>query len=91
MERLVLLGKRPEIAAEELPVTVREAEPPRGMSFGEGVMPIRELQRRYAAWALQQCGGHRGRTAERLGIDPKTLSKWLEEPEDAGADPHPGG
>ena len=91
MERLVLLGKRPEIAAEELPVTVREAEPPRGMSFGEGVIPVRELQRRYAAWALQQCGGQRGRTAERLGIDPKTLSKWLEEPEDAGADQHPGG
>ena len=80
MERLVLLGRRPEIGLDELPVSVREAEPPRGMSFGEGVIPIRELQRRYAAWALQECGGHRGRTAERLGIDPKTLGKWLDEP-----------
>lgn len=49
------------------------------------MIPVRELQRRYAAWALEQTGGHRGRTAERLGIDAKTLAKWLA-PGDAAAD-----
>jgi two-component system response regulator HydG len=47
-------------------------------------MPVRELQRRYAAWALEQLGGHRTRTAERLGIDLKTLAKWLSEGEALG-------
>jgi hypothetical protein len=35
----------------------------------------------YAAWALGQTGGHRGQTAEKLGVDPKTLRKWLDGPE----------
>ncbi len=52
-----------------------------GGPLGDEIVPIRELQRRYAGWALERCGGHRGRTAERLGIDPKTLSKWLDTPE----------
>jgi two-component system response regulator HydG len=41
------------------------------------VLPIREVQRRYAAWALERFGGHKARTAEALGVDVKTLSKWL--------------
>jgi two-component system, NtrC family, response regulator HydG len=77
LERLVLLGRSAEIGFDELPQSIREAEAPKGMSFGQGVLPMRELQRRYCAWALQQSGGHRGRTAEVLGIDPKTLAKYL--------------
>jgi two-component system response regulator HydG len=41
------------------------------------VLPIREVQRRYAAWALERFGGHKARTAEALGVDVKTLAKWL--------------
>ncbi len=48
------------------------------------VLPIREVTRRYACWALEQLGGHRTRTAERLGIDMKTLAKWLSEAEGSG-------
>ena len=39
---------------------------------------MHELERRYAAWAVGQTGGHRGRAAEKLEIDPKTLRKWLD-------------
>jgi hypothetical protein len=28
---------------------------------------------------LAQLGGHKGKTAEKLGIDAKTLWKWLNE------------
>jgi DNA-binding NtrC family response regulator len=56
------------------------AEKSRGPVFGGAVMPVRELQRRYAAWALEQLGGHRTRTAELLGIDVTTLATWLSEP-----------
>jgi DNA-binding NtrC family response regulator len=50
--------------------------------LGDEVKPIRELHRRYAAWALSQLGGNRTATAQRLGIDVKTLRSWLEEPDE---------
>ena len=48
-----------------------------GLVLGEEVLPIRDVQRKYAAWALRTLDGHRGRTAEKLGVDGKTLSRWL--------------
>ena len=76
VERAVVLGKSAEAGLEDLPVSVRERTRPAPGLPGE-VLPIRAVQRRYAAWALEQLGGHRGRTAERLGVDAKTLAKWL--------------
>jgi hypothetical protein len=46
-------------------------------SFGEGVLPIRELQRRYASRALERLGGAKMANCEALGIESQTLSKWL--------------
>ena len=40
-------------------------------------MPVRDLQRRYARWALERLGGHKARTAAELGVDVKTLNRWL--------------
>ena len=40
-------------------------------------MPLREVQRRYAAWAYEQLGGKKVLTAEKLGVDFRTLSKLL--------------
>ncbi len=80
IERVVLLGKGPEVQADDLPSSVRQAPDNDVPSvFGSGIMGIREEQRRYAAWALEQMNGSRTRTAERLGIDTKTLAKWLSE------------
>jgi len=76
IERAVVLGKSAEAGIEDLPVAVRERTRPAPGLPGE-ILPIRAVQRRYAAWALEQLGGHRGRTAERLGVDAKTLAKWL--------------
>jgi two-component system response regulator HydG len=77
MERLVVLGRSVEVQVDELPATVREDGRAGAMQFGGEVVPVRELQRRYAQWVLERCGGHRGRTAELLDIDGKTLAKWL--------------
>ena len=80
VERIVVLGTTPEAGVSELPPSLRASREPRlgvpGL-MGPDILPIRELQKRYAAWALEQLGGHRGRTAERLGVDAKTLAKWL--------------
>ena len=79
VERMVLLARvGGDRRSADLPHAVAERRRAGGrLPFGGGVMPVRELQRRYAAWALEQLGGHRTRTAERLGIDAKTLAKWL--------------
>jgi two-component system response regulator HydG len=79
IERIVLLGRSAEVTVEELPATVLVRTKGTGLSFGTEVIPVRELQRKYALWALERCGGHKGRTAEELGIDGKTLTKWLSE------------
>jgi two-component system, NtrC family, response regulator HydG len=87
VERLVLLARGAEIDTRDLPPAIA-APRSDGLGFTGPVMPVRELQRRYAAWALEQLGGQKKRTAEKLGIDLKTLSKWLSEGDAPGA---PGG
>jgi two-component system response regulator HydG len=77
VEKLVVLGRQPEITPADLPESVRDGKDQRGPIFEGEIIPIRELERRYAAWALHEMGGHRARTAERLGIDEKTLRTWL--------------
>jgi two-component system response regulator HydG len=82
VERLVLLARTPEVSTADLPEAVaRDDGGDRSdeLEFRGDIVPVRELERRYAAWALAQTGGHRGKTAERLGVDPKTLRKWLDD------------
>jgi len=83
IERVVLLGRGEEVRASDLPPTIGNAPPPGMPAVLEGgVLPVREVQRRYAAWALERFGGHKTRTAEALGVDMKTLSKWLASQDD---------
>jgi two-component system response regulator HydG len=81
IERFVLLGRNAEVSATDLPETLKDADSKAEFEFRGEIIPWRDLERRYAAWAVAQTGGHRGRAAEKLGIDPKTLRKWLGEPE----------
>jgi two-component system response regulator HydG len=84
IERVVLLGRGVEAGVDDLPVTVTAAPPSHLPDrFGGHVLPIREVQRRYAAWALERLGGHKRRTADALGVDAKTLAKWLSDEPDA--------
>jgi two-component system response regulator HydG len=78
VEKLVLLGRAAEIGTEDLRDLLNHGdEAPGRFEFRGDIIPFRELERRYATWALAQTGGHRGKTAEKLGVDPKTLRKWL--------------
>ena len=80
VEKLVLLARAPQIAAADLPDAVNDLDAEEASQFRGEVKRIATIERSYAAWALGQTGGHRGQTAEKLGVDPKTLRKWLEEP-----------
>ncbi len=80
IERVVLFGRTAEASVSDLPPTLTASVPqPLGMHelLAGAVLPIREVQRRYAAWALERFNGHRTRAAEALGVDSKTLAKWL--------------
>ena len=74
----MLLGRSAEVQHADLPVKRDPGAAARaGAALEGGVLPIREVQRRYAAWALEKMGGRKARTAEALGVDGKTLAKWL--------------
>jgi two-component system response regulator HydG len=77
VERCVLLADGPEVAEAELPAHIRVAAAAEPLPFRGEVLAMRELQRHYARWAFDQLGGHKTRTAERLGIDIKTLNRLL--------------
>jgi two-component system response regulator HydG len=82
VERCVILAGGPEIQVADLPTHIRDA-PPEGLpGFRGEVIAMREMQRRYAAWAFDQLGRHKARTAEKLGVDNKTLARWLAREED---------
>jgi two-component system response regulator HydG len=76
IERLVLLAHEPIITERDLPSALFDVEKTIP-AFTGMVMPIRKMQRLYAQWALEQHGGLRGKTAEALEVDIKTLAKWL--------------
>ena len=84
IERAVLLGQTAEAPPQELPPAIRDAKStPPTLDFGDAIIPVRELTRAYAAWAVERMGGRKGAACEKLGIDAKTLNKWLaQEPGD---------
>jgi two-component system, NtrC family, response regulator HydG len=79
VEKLVLLGHAPEVQSADLDELLSAEGGPEGLRFTGDILSLRELERRYASWALAQHGGHRGKTAEKLEIDPKTLRRLLGE------------
>ena len=78
VSRAVLLGRTPEAVLSDLPSAVSAKQSSRAtIDFGEEIVPVRELQRRYAASVLDRLGGRKTLACEKLGIDAKTLNKWL--------------
>jgi two-component system response regulator HydG len=79
IEKLVVFAEGEVARVEDLPEQVRKGESTEAPVFQGEIVPLRELERRYTAWAVGQTGGHRSKAAEKLEIDPKTLRKLLEE------------
>jgi len=82
VEKMVLFTEGEVARAEDVPEAVRDDAPAPSTAFQGEILPLREMERRYAAWAVGQTGGHRGKAAEKLEIDPKTLRKWLDDGRD---------
>ena len=75
IERAVLLASGREIEESELGLVAPMDTT--ALAFEGEVIPMIEIQRRYARWALDRFGGHKTNTADRLDVDLKTLNRWL--------------
>lgn len=72
---MVLLGHGEDVEVDDLPRNMRPG-PDTPLAF-DAILPMREMQRRYAGWVLEQVDGIRSHAARSLGIDVKTLGRLL--------------
>jgi DNA-binding NtrC family response regulator len=72
--RAAILSTRPVIEAEDLPLEVRPRAAPRTLRTD---LSLADMEREYVLAMLEKNRGHKGRTAEALAIDPKTLYNKL--------------
>ena len=102
IERAVAVAKGNVILPSDLPADVHGTTPPPGAaptgggSSGSGGLiddrpTLAELERRYIALVLSECGGNKKKAAERLGIDRRTLYRALERSGDGGTVDEEGG
>jgi two-component system response regulator HydG len=79
IERTVVLARGDQIEIEDLPPSIAARAGDLGTRFQGAIRPLKEIEREYAAWALEKLEGNRTKTAEALGIDAKTLWRWMNE------------
>jgi len=76
VHRALLLSKADVIEPDDLPADLNRTPQP-GQS-GAGGKRLDELEKEHILAVLRDAGGQRGRAAEILGIDPKTLYRKLQ-------------
>jgi DNA-binding NtrC family response regulator len=74
IRRAALLSAGDALDADDLPLDVRK---PDWRSLVKPGLTLAELEREYIATVLKQNDGHRGKAAQALGIDAKTLYNKL--------------
>jgi DNA-binding NtrC family response regulator len=74
VERAVILSKGDEIQPSDLPPEVLGASASAGASSGAS---LEDMERQHILTTLRQVGGHRGKAAALLAIDPKTLYRKI--------------
>jgi DNA-binding NtrC family response regulator len=75
IERAVILGKSDEILPEDLPPEVIGGAPLPSAAPAAG--SLEGMERQHIVGTLRQVGGHRGKAAALLEIDPKTLYRKI--------------
>lgn len=71
IHRALLLSKNDVIEASDLPLDLQQER-------GTGSMLLEDVEREHILRVFKASGGQRGKAAEALGIDPKTLYRKLE-------------
>jgi DNA-binding NtrC family response regulator len=86
VERAVAVAKGEVVLPSDLPVEVHGAAPPQSSGILDDRPTLAELERRYIALVLTECGGNKKKAAEKLGIDRRTLYRALERTGVVGAE-----
>jgi DNA-binding NtrC family response regulator len=83
MERAVAVAKGNVVLPSDLPAEVYGGASIAPASIIDDRPTLGELERRYIALVLAECGGNKKRAAEKLGIDRRTLYRAIERSGDA--------
>jgi two-component system response regulator HydG len=75
VEQVVLLTPGEDVGLEALDPGIAGVGPSPLERAKEEIVPLRELEARYVAWAIDRCGGDEARAAERLGLDELSLRR----------------
>ncbi|MDX2194433.1 MAG: sigma-54 dependent transcriptional regulator [Gemmatimonadales bacterium] len=80
VQRAAVLAEGAVITEADLPERLRQARSVQGLVRGAGErrLPLREVERLYVLDVLARCEGNRSRASQWLGVDRKTLYRWLE-------------
>jgi two-component system, NtrC family, response regulator AtoC len=78
IERAVAVAKGNVVLPSDLPVEVYGGAQVAPASIIEDRPTLGELEKRYIALVLTECGGNKKKAAEKLGIDRRTLYRALE-------------
>jgi len=84
MERAVAVAKGNVVLPSDLPAEVYGGAAIAPASIIDDRPTLGELERRYIALVLSECGGNKKRAAEKLGIDRRTLYRAIERSGEAG-------
>jgi len=76
VERAVILSKGDEIQPGDLPPEIHSPSPSRAPA-SSSVGSLETMEREHIVTTLRQVGGHRGKAAALLAIDPKTLYRKI--------------
>jgi len=76
VEHAAILCVTPLVELEDLPGELREKAAGAGAP-NAGPLTLGDLERQHILHVLRECGGHRGRTADVLGINRRTLYRKL--------------
>jgi two-component system, NtrC family, response regulator AtoC len=83
VERAVAVAKGNVVLPSDLPAEVYGGASIAPASIIDDRPTLGELERRYIALVLAECGGNKKRAAEKLGIDRRTLYRAIERSGDA--------
>jgi DNA-binding NtrC family response regulator len=87
VERAVALARDEWISPDDLPPSVGvDATPDVFAAAAERLMTLDELEKGYVRHVLERLGGNKKRAAAALGINRRTIQRWLGEAPDAGDD-----
>jgi DNA-binding NtrC family response regulator len=78
IERAVAIAKGNVVLPSDLPAEVYGGSPAAPVGIVDDRPTLAELEKRYIALVLAECGGNKKRAAEKLGIDRRTLYRAIE-------------